>query len=133
MLLHTIGNVSPRVQKNLRDSLIAAYRDYEYYRELFHRHNQTLYDLQFHDPICILKSMSLMESTDLHTISAQSINVTEDITDIETSSGTTGNRKIRLISYLDEKVENQLLARMLEICGIGPLDRVACVDIGPLT
>ena len=57
----------------------------------------------------------------------------DDLVDMETSSGTTGPRKRRLISRRDELAETELVARMLRACGLRTDDRVACVDTGPLT
>ena len=69
----------------------------------------------------------------LSALADESIETLDGIVDIEVSSGTTGTPKRRLITTKDERVETELLRRLFEICGIGPRDRVACVDTGPLT
>ena len=77
--------------------------------------------------------MPLLEPSMLAAIADESIATLDGIVDIEVSSGTTGPPKRRLITARDEDVETALLARLFGICGIGPDDRVACVDTGPLT
>ena len=63
----------------------------------------------------------------------ESILLGEGIVDMETSSGTTGPRKRRIISAEDDVAETAFLARLFGTCGIVPSDKVACVDTGPLT
>ncbi len=85
------------------------------------------------DPASVLGRLPLLEPSTLSALADESIATLEGIVDVEVSSGTTGTPKRRPITAKDESVETGLLARLFGICGMGPGDRVACVDTGPLT
>ena len=61
----------------------------------------------------------------------EAVGAIDTIVDTETSSGTTSGGKIRFISYEDDATEHRFLAHLLRTCGIGPDDRVACLDTDP--
>ena len=61
----------------------------------------------------------------------EAVGAIDTIVDTETSSGTTSGGKIRFISYEDDATEHRFLSRLLRTCGIGPGDRVACLDTDP--
>ena len=74
-----------------------------------------------------------LEADDHERLADESLTAVGGIVDIETSSGTTSaTPKRRFISERDAALEEDLLVRSFEICGIGPGDRVACLDVDPL-
>ena len=75
----------------------------------------------------------MLDACDLPALFRQSLDVNRGIIDVEASSGTTGERKRRLITRGDADLETRVLARAFGICGVAPDDRVACLDTGPLT
>jgi phenylacetate-CoA ligase len=74
----------------------------------------------------------MLEIPELGKISNQVAMTAESIIDVETSSGTTGRRKIRYISFEDDQREHEFLAELWAIAGVGPADRVACLDTDPV-
>ena len=90
-------------------------------------------DVRGSDPVSLLGRLPLLEPSTLSALADESIATLDGIVDVEVSSGTTGTPKRRPITAKDEDVETGLLARLFGICGMGPGDRVACVDTGPLT
>ena len=106
---------------------------FEVYRERFAAARVTECDVRSGGPISVIGRLPLLESLALSALADESIRTLDGIVDVEVSSGTTGTPKRRLITSRDEQTETELLARLFAICGIGPADRVACVDTGPLT
>ena len=116
----------------LRAALLRA-MTFQAYRERFAAARVTEDDIRRGGPASLLRRMPLLDSRTLASLADESIATLDGIVDVEVSSGTTGTPKRRLITAADEAVETGLLARLFGICGMGPGDRVACVDTGPLT
>lgn len=81
----------------------------------------------------VLRALPLLDNGGFQRVVGESILNGDRVVDMETSSGTTGPRKRRVISEADDASETEFLARLFDVCGIGRSDRVACVDTGPLT
>ena len=92
----------------------------------------TLADIQADDPEITLQKLPLLETADLGDLSNEVVSTVEGIIDVETSSGTTGRRKIRYISYEDDQREHEFLAELFAIAGVNSSDRVACLDTDPV-
>ena len=128
-----IGVIAEGTREELRTALLHAYSAFAVYRDQFHELGLTRDDLQVKDPVAVLQSIPPLRGEMFHDLTDESIVRADEVVDIETSSGTTGRRKRRIITYADDASENELLVRLFGICGIDASDRVACVDIGPLT
>ena len=126
--LGRVDDVAPALRAALLHALT-----FDVYREHFAAARITERDVRDGDPVSVLRRAPLLESPTLSALADESIATMDGIVDVEVSSGTTGTPKRRLITARDACVETELLARLFEICGIGPGDRVACVDTGPLT
>ena len=126
--LDRVDDVAPALRAALLHALT-----FRVYREHFSAARIAERDIRDGDPVSVLRRAPLLESSTLSALADESIATLDGIVDIEVSSGTTGTPKRRLITETDACVETELLARLFEICGIGPGDRVACVDTGPLT
>ena len=83
------------------------------------------------DPAQLLRWFPILESGDIHSLSSESLDSVDSIVDTETSSGTSGGRKIRYITHDDNLAEHHFLAGLLAIAGVTQSDRVACVDTDP--
>ena len=81
----------------------------------------------------VLNELPILEVESFRILINESFLKSDHIVDIETSSGTTGPRKRRLLSTVDDKSETLFLASLFNVCGINSDDQVACVDTGPLT
>ncbi len=101
------------------------------YRDIFRDAGITGGDIESADPLDILRSLPAIGAADLDRISNEAVAAIDTIVDTETSSGTTSGGKIRFISYEDDAAESQFIARLLRTCGLGPADRVACMDTDP--
>ena len=126
--LGRLDDVAPALRAALLHALT-----FDVYREHFAAARITERAVRDGDPVSVLRRSPLLKSPTLSALADESIATLDDIVDVEVSSGTTGTPKRRLITAKDACVETELLARLFEICGIGPGDRVACVDTGPLT
>ena len=126
--LGPVDDVAPALRAALLHALT-----FDVYREHFAAARITERDVRDGEPVSVLRRAPLLESPTLSALADESIATMDDIVDVEVSSGTTGTPKRRLITATDACVETELLARLFEICGLGPGDRVACVDTGPLT
>ena len=129
---HVIGEVSPSGRSELRAALLGAYSRSDTYKRRFDGLGLSRRDLEAEDPVSVLRRIPPLYGRDLHDLTDEAIVAAGEVVDIETSSGTTGRRKRRLITHDDDARETALLARMLRVCGVRGADAVACVDIGPL-
>lgn len=125
-----IGDVTKEALTNV---LLDTYSKFEFYRTRFHCAGLKVEDIRIRNPLEILRSLPILESHDLPELFRQSLAVNSDILDLEASSGTTGIRKRRPITHNDARCETEMLVDAFRMCGIGPSDRVACLDTGPLT
>ncbi len=130
-LLHPIAPPSNAQLSALRRMTLHCVRHFPTYQRIFRDAGITLGDVESGDPLEILSNLPVIGADELHSISMESLSAIDTIVDTETSSGTTGGAKIRFISYEDDAAEHEFLARLLRICGIGPDDRVACLDTDP--
>jgi phenylacetate-CoA ligase len=126
------GVLDQKTLDTLRSILIRCWEWFEFYRQRFEASSVTLQDIKRDDPISTLQKLPMLETADLGDISNQVAMTAESIIDVETSSGTTGRRKIRYISYDDDQREHEYLAELWAIAGVGPADRVSCLDTDPV-
>ena len=126
--LGRVDDVGPALRAALLHALT-----FGVYREHFAAARITERAVRDGDPVSVLRRAPLLEPSTLSALADESIATLDGIVDVEVSSGTTGTPKRRLITAKDACAETELLARLFGICGIGPGDRVACVDTGPLT
>lgn len=131
--LTLLDDVTCETRERLRESLARSLRDFEFYAERFQRCGVTPADISNDDPLELLQRLPVLESRDLHELAAESLSRAEGIVDMETSSGTTGLRKRRFISWQDDAEETKLLAKLFKVCGLDFKSRVACLDTDPLT
>ncbi|MXY22252.1 MAG: phenylacetate--CoA ligase family protein [Dehalococcoidia bacterium] len=115
----------------LRSTMLHCRRYFPSYRRIFHDAGITHHHIESDDPLEVLRSLPVIGVDELHRISMESVGGIDTIVDTETSSGTTSGGKIRFISYEDDATEHRFLAGLLRTCGIGPDDRVACLDTDP--
>ena len=129
----TLGDVDNATQQALTSALARAYEDFDLYRTRLHEAGLTGKGIPYSNALEVLQQLPVLDATDLPLLFDQSLDANRDIIDLEASSGTTGIRKRRPITYDDSELETRLLARAFDICGVTPADRVACLDTGPLT
>ena len=115
----------------LRSTMLHCRRYFPSYRRIFHDAGITHHHIESDDPLEVLSSLPVIGADELHRISMEAVGAIDTIVDTETSSGTTSGGKIRFISYEDDATEHRFLADLLRTCGIGPDDRVACLDTDP--
>lgn len=127
----TLANQQTPSPSVLRGMMLHCLRHFPTYRHIFHDAGITHDHVESGDPLEILRSLPIIGADELHSISMEAVGAIDHIVDTETSSGTTSGGKIRFISYEDDATEHLFLARLLRICGIGPDDRVACLDTDP--
>ena len=127
--------VEPRAEAKSRLRAVLRFvRDtFPVYRGLFDELGITARDISTQDPVSILRALPLIDSCKFDELVRESLQVPRQVIDMESSSGTTGPRKRRVITPADEASETRFLAQLFGECGIGPEDRVACLDTGPLT
>ena len=133
LAIETLGEVSRSARDDLRKVLLRSHSTFSVYRKLFHDQGITHEDLTTQDPLGILRRLPPLEGRRFYELADESVISGDEIVDMETSSGTTGTRKRRVITRRDEASETRFLAKLFEACGIAGSDRVACVDTGPLT
>ncbi len=126
-----IGCASKAELSALRRMTLRCLRDFPTYREIFRDAGVSEGDIESADPLELLRSFPVISATELGKISLEAISAIDTIVDTETSSGSTGGGKIRFISYEDDAAEHIFLAQLLQTCGIGRSDRVACMDTDP--
>ena len=128
-----LGEPGDEARARLR-AVMAHVRDtYHTYRASFDEIGVVEAEIGDRDPLSLLTSLPLLESERFEALVRETLSLRREVIDMEASSGTTGLRKRRLIPPADELAETGLLARIFGIAGVGPGDRVACVDTGPLT
>ena len=126
-----LTNPSPAELSALREMMLHCIHNFPTYRNIFQNAGITHKDIESANPLHLLKNLPTIGSAELNRISMESVAAIDTIVDTETSSGTTSGGKIRFISYEDDATEHRFLARLLRICGVGPEDRVACLDTDP--
>ena len=128
-----LDDLSDDVLRDLRQTLLHCSETFGVYRERFASADIRADDLVTGDPLEMLGRLHPLEVADHDRLASESLRAVDGIVDIETSSGTTSARpKRRFITEHDAQLEEELLVQSFEICGIGPGDRVACLDVDPL-
>lgn len=118
--------------QKLRDALRYAYTTFSTYRDLFESAGVGPDALSHDDPLAILDRLPVIGSDTLAMVSEESLSAIDGIVDMETSSGTTGVRKKRFISYEDDQNDHEFMAELFRVGGITVHDRVACLDTDPV-
>ena len=128
-----LGDLSDDVLQDLRQALLHCRASFGVYRDRFDSVGIQSDDLLTGDPLEMLGRLPPLEAGDHDRLASESLMAVSGIVDIETSSGTSSaTPKRRFISERDADLEEALLLRSFEVCGIGPRDRVACLDVDPL-
>ena len=133
MAIELIGEVNEETKEALRKALILSFSTFAFYEGRFRQIGVSRRDLSTLDPLVILRRLPPLDGREFDQLVDETIRVGHEIVDMETSSGTTGPRKRRAITWSDEASETRFLGRLLAVCGIGPSDSVACMDTDPLT
>ena len=118
--------------QQLGAALKYAYSTFSTYRDLFESTGVGADVLAGTDPLDILERLPVIGADTLARIGEESLTVVEGIVDMETSSGTTGVRKKRFISYEDDQNDHDFMAELFRVAGITERDRVACLDTDPV-
>lgn len=116
----------PESTKRLGDLFERVIREYPYYRRIFEQKGLTSAD----DAVTILDSLPVLDRKGY-------IELGRDIFSrlkggqfmTEHTSGTTGPRKIRLVTQRDEDGEEDLCVRFFKQCGLTSSDRVLAMDV----
>ena len=123
---------NPTTGQQLGAALRYAYTTFSTYRDLFESAGIGIDALSRDDPLAVLERLPVIGSDTLAKVSEESLSVIDGIVDMETSSGTTGVRKKRFISYQDDRDDHDFMAELFRIAGITERDRVACLDTDPV-
>ena len=116
----------------LSAALRYAYTTFTTYRDLFESAGAGTDALSPTDPFAILERLPVIGADTLARVSEESLTVVDGIVDMETSSGTTGVRKKRFISYEDDQNDHDFMAELFRVAGVTAYDRVACLDTDPV-
>ena len=115
----------------LREMMLYCIDGFPTYQRLFRMAGVERGSILSNSPVEILSKLPIIESGEVISLSAEAMTAADSIVDTETSSGTSGGRKIRFITHQDNLAEHEFLARLLSIAGVKRDDRVACVDTDP--
>ena len=118
--------------QKLGAALRYAYTTFPTYCDTFERAGVGYGDLSQDDPLAVLERLPVISADTLARVSEESLSVIDGIVDMETSSGTTGIRKKRFISYEDDRNDHDFMAELFRVAGITAQDRVACLDTDPV-
>ena len=116
----------------LRDMLLYCHDNFPSYTRSFQASKIDRSSILADNPITVLTRLPVIDADNLADLSTEAMSAVPGIVDTETSSGTTSDRKIRLISHEDDRIEHEFLADVFRIAGIRPDDRVACLDTDPV-
>ena len=133
LMIKTFGEPSAGARIALRRSLIYAHSRFDVYRDSMAKARISADDLKTHDPVKLIESLPILEGNDFYKLANEAFTIANEIVDLEASSGTTGHRKRRAITYSDEISESKFLGQLFRVCGLDVHDRVACLATGPLT
>jgi phenylacetate-CoA ligase len=120
------------VRDDLKTALLYTYSTFGSYRDSFDSVGVSEATIVEDDPLLVLNRLPIIDSDALTDITMESLTVLDNIVDIETSSGTTGARKKRFISYEDDLRDHEFMADLFRVAGITTIDRVACLDTDPV-
>ena len=127
-----VDDVSEETREDLREALLHSAATFSVYQQSFASLGISRGDILRRDPMSVLRCLPLLDAGRFQDLSDESVRAGNQIVDLETSSGTTGSRKRRFISYEDDVSDHDFLARLFAVSGIGPQDRVACLDTDPV-
>ncbi len=116
----------------LSAALQYVHKTFTTYRELFESAGIGTDALSHDDPLAVIDRLPVIGADALARVSKESLTVVDGIVDMETSSGTTGVRKKRFISYEDDQDDHEFMAELFCVTGITASDRVACLDTDPV-
>ncbi len=122
----------PATRLQLGPALRYAYTTFSTYRDQFESAGVGADALSRDDPLHVLERLPVMSADTLAKVSEESLSAVDGIVDMETSSGTTGARKKRFISYQDDQNDHDFMAELFRVAGITARDRVACLDTDPV-
>ena len=125
------SSLTKEIELKLRSTLLNCYENFNFYRRRFKESGVAYDDLASGPPAEIMSSLPLLDGDSLPELSSESISSIGNIVDMETSSGTTGDRKKRFISQTDDLSDHRLMAEMFRFCSINQNDRVVCLDTDP--
>ena len=131
--IEVVGEIGGDTKEGLRRTLLHSYSNFGVYRSLFRDGGISHDDLENGDPVDLLRRLPPLNGRRFYELAEESITAVDGVIDMETSSGTTGPRKRRVITRRDESSETEFLARLFGVCGVVGSDSVACLDTGPLT
>ena len=129
--IRNLGTPSVSEVEALRKAMLYCIEQFPTYQRLFETARIDRESILLGSPLEILQAMPVIDSDYVHQISAEAVKVAGPIVDTETSSGTSGESKIRFITHEDNLTEHEFLAGLLAIAGVNGEDRVACVDTDP--
>ena len=115
----------------LREMMLYCMDGFPTYTRIFDAKGISRNEIAAGDSLGILHQLPTLGPGDIHSLSSDVLNSVDSIVDTETSSGTSGSRKIRYITHDDNLNEHRFLAQLLSIAGVNQSDRVACVDTDP--
>ena len=131
--LRLIGEETEQARVLLASSISAATRRFPVYQRALAASGIAPETVAPHCAFDVLRAIPPLGNDDFRRLVDESLHNGYRIVDMETSSGTTGPRKRRVITEADDASETDFVARLFDICGIRRSDRIACVDTGPLT
>ena len=126
-----LSSLTKEIELKLRSTLLNCYENFNFYSRRFKESGVAYDDLASGPPAEIMSSLPLLDGDSLPELSSESISSIGNIVDMETSSGTTGDRKKRFISQTDDLSDHRLMAEMFRFCSINQSDRVVCLDTDP--
>jgi phenylacetate-CoA ligase len=127
-----LGQPHSTVGDDLKTALLYAYTMFGSYRNSFDSVGVSELTIVEDDPLLVIERLPVIDSDALSNIALESLAVVDNIVDMETSSGTTGARKKRFISYEDDLRDHEFMADLFRVAGITTTDRVACLDTDPV-
>lgn len=119
------------IRQDLKTALQYACSTFAVYRDLFESVGIESGTMDECDPLAVLERLPVTAADVLVMVSAEGLSAVDQIVDMETSSGTTGVRKKRFISYEDDRNDHELMAELFRVAGITTNDRAACLDTDP--
>lgn len=129
--LQGLGTPSSAESQKLRQMMLYCVGGFPTYRRIFDQAGISRESILSDNPLKLLHHLPILDSEDIHSLSSEVLASVNSIVDTETSSGTSGSRKIRFITHDDNLAEHQFLARLLAIAGVNKRDMVVCVDTDP--
>ena len=129
---HLLQQPDSTTSQQLGATLTYAYSTFATYRDLFESAGIGTDALAGDDPFAVIERLPVIGADTLAMVSEEGLSVVDGIVDMETSSGTTGVRKKRFISYEDDRNDHDFMAELFRVAGITERDRVACLDTDPV-